>query len=648
MREAPTTKQTVTGFLKPKELSVMNPSKTNLAKERPDLAKEWDNRKNAPLKPCDVAPATEEKFWWKCRNGHSWKASPHHRVLKSEGCPYCCGKKVLIGYNDLVTTNPEIAKQWDCEKNGSLTPKDVSAGSSRRVWWKCKEGHSWPAPVKHRTAGSICPYCANRKLLSGFNDLETLYPDVAALWNTSKNGKLKPVNVMPGSARKVWWKCPEGHEWDRRINGQIENPTCPVCQSEIRKRKQEETNIHSTANASPNASSMIDFDATTDISFCIASDVATEIFNRAQPHVSNDAEKEQLRTCTQLLIHLIQIQQDARSKAQQQKLRKSLQKMFEESQSSDSNIPALVWDGINQQSLKENYSTEDVLSAIHFILAEDRGWNEESIRRYIQEATQDVGIVTLENVMKTLTNEVIISVMSQATGRPVWDVTMELTRLLGYLINTTRKEQKSKEGDADTMNKRGPNHNPFSTEDLKVFLPNMDILLPDITACAKLFAWIAKYEKIYKPELNVLNPISEIKKTFNIFSIEKSTRTKELMNTCNEEELAKKLMEMSGTSSPDFWYFVGALSKNDLRRVVMSQFPVEALTEGRVATLAEGRPLVRIGVKVTSKTDFNGVSHVEQPEATKDLELELKAEIIKKVLACGGTILKMDANPYGY
>ncbi len=34
----------------------------------------------------------------------------------------------------LVETHPELAAQWHKDKNGSLTPRDVTAGSRRKVW----------------------------------------------------------------------------------------------------------------------------------------------------------------------------------------------------------------------------------------------------------------------------------------------------------------------------------------------------------------------------------------------------------------------------------------------------------------------------------------------------------------------------------
>ncbi len=84
------------------------------------------------------------------------------RTRTGGGCPYCAGKKVLVGFNDLATTCPEIAAQWHPTLNGALTPQMFTYGSMRHVWWLCPEGHVWRAPISRRAGKqrSGCPLCA--------------------------------------------------------------------------------------------------------------------------------------------------------------------------------------------------------------------------------------------------------------------------------------------------------------------------------------------------------------------------------------------------------------------------------------------------------------------------------------------------------
>ena len=55
-----------------------------------------------------------------------------------------------MGFNDLQTVFPEIAREWDYEKNINM-PNAYLAGSVEKVWWKCDKGHSYQAKICNRT-----------------------------------------------------------------------------------------------------------------------------------------------------------------------------------------------------------------------------------------------------------------------------------------------------------------------------------------------------------------------------------------------------------------------------------------------------------------------------------------------------------------
>ena len=105
--------------------------------ERTNLLKEWDESRNFPLTPDTVSYSSKKKVWWTCENGHSWQTTVHVRS-EGSGCPYCTGRKVLPGFNDLGTLYPDVAAQWDREKNGPLSPRarrggtDVPCARARR------------------------------------------------------------------------------------------------------------------------------------------------------------------------------------------------------------------------------------------------------------------------------------------------------------------------------------------------------------------------------------------------------------------------------------------------------------------------------------------------------------------------------------
>ena len=130
----------------------------------------------------------------------------------------------------MATVNPELALQWHPTKNMGLTPNQVLPQSNKKVWWQCEKGHEWPTAIYARTKGSNCPYCANVKVLIGYNDLETTHPDLMKEWHPTRNEELSPSMFVSGSERKVWWKCTTcDHEWKTSIVKRTSGRGCPEC-----------------------------------------------------------------------------------------------------------------------------------------------------------------------------------------------------------------------------------------------------------------------------------------------------------------------------------------------------------------------------------------------------------------------------------
>lgn len=197
-----------------------------------ELLDQWDGDRNGGLTPADVPAGTLKKVWWRCPLGHGYQAAVASRASLASGCPYCAGQRVLPGFNDLATRYPDLAAQWDTERNGDLVPWAVTVSSNRRVWWRCPQSHSYQAPVAARTGRETgCPYCAGRRVLPGFNDLATRYPDLAAQWDQEGNGARTPQDVTPGSHYRAWWRCQSGHRWQAAVFSRTgSRPTgCPAC-----------------------------------------------------------------------------------------------------------------------------------------------------------------------------------------------------------------------------------------------------------------------------------------------------------------------------------------------------------------------------------------------------------------------------------
>lgn len=204
----------------------------DLASAFPEVAAEWHPMKNAPLTPGDVRPGTHRRVWWKCKAaGHEWYAEVKSRA-QGCGCPVCANRIVLPGFNDLATTHPALALEWNAEKNNGLTPADVVSGTDRRVWWRCRKNpkHEWRAAISSRVGGMGCPICAGKRVRAGENDLASQYPKIAAEWDFEHNNGQTPDQFMPNSNRKVRWICPLGHTYDATICSRTTRSRgCPYC-----------------------------------------------------------------------------------------------------------------------------------------------------------------------------------------------------------------------------------------------------------------------------------------------------------------------------------------------------------------------------------------------------------------------------------
>jgi hypothetical protein len=178
--------------------------KNSLLRSNPKVAKEafgWD--------PSQVTFGHSEKKPWKCSLGHIWNAYPYSRTGKlKKGCPYCAGKAVWIGFNDLNSSHPKVAKQafgWD--------PRCFTAGSKKIMKWKCAKGHLFDSRIQNRALKNTgCPACLGRLVIKGFNDLLTVNPRIAKEahgWDPSK--------YKFNSKRNMAWICSLNHVFFGKI-----------------------------------------------------------------------------------------------------------------------------------------------------------------------------------------------------------------------------------------------------------------------------------------------------------------------------------------------------------------------------------------------------------------------------------------------
>jgi cytochrome c-type biogenesis protein CcmH/NrfF len=207
----------------------------SLTTTNPELALEWHSTKNGDLNPDMVGAGSTKKVWWQCqkKQSHIWKASVRDR--KKTSCPYCANKKVSES-NSLASTHPDLADEWDYKENFPLTPNEVTAGSNKKVWWKCNKGddHKWQAVIYSRKNGNGCPICSNNIVVDS-NCLEFTHPKLSLEWHPTRNAPLTPREVNAGSSQLVWWKCMKGedHVWKASLVSRKNGANCRVCSNEI-------------------------------------------------------------------------------------------------------------------------------------------------------------------------------------------------------------------------------------------------------------------------------------------------------------------------------------------------------------------------------------------------------------------------------
>lgn len=135
---------------------------------------------------------------------------------------------------------PDIASQWDYNRNGSVTPETISAGSHKEAYWICPICHqsyikricNRTSPSKRNNESDKCPICLGRVIIPGFNSLKTKYPDVVENeWDYDLND-VDPDTISAHTNKKYWWRCIHGHpSYLSTPNNKISNTggNCPYC-----------------------------------------------------------------------------------------------------------------------------------------------------------------------------------------------------------------------------------------------------------------------------------------------------------------------------------------------------------------------------------------------------------------------------------
>ena len=204
------------------------------------LIEEWNDEKSIT----DFTKGSRYKANWKCRTcGHEWRARIKDRSRNRHNCPYCVGRRILTGFNDLQAWCEEndmnyLIEEWDDEK--SIT--DFTKGSHYEANWKCRScGYKWQARIGHRTGDKRnCPYCSGHRALVGANDLQAWCEENDMNYLIEEwDDESKITDFTKGSHYEANWKCRScGYKWQARIGHRVLDRTgCPKCAKKCRSKK---------------------------------------------------------------------------------------------------------------------------------------------------------------------------------------------------------------------------------------------------------------------------------------------------------------------------------------------------------------------------------------------------------------------------
>lgn len=224
------------------------------------LMAEWDKEKNDNINPQAVSNNSNIKIWWRCNLGHSYQASPKHRN-QNTGCPYCAGKKVLKGFNDLKSYAEQkmncLIDEWDYQTNTSKMD-EVYFGSTSNYNWKCpKCSRTYERTAYARVRGMGCPYCNHKKVDKELS-FGYLHPEILIDWNYQLN-EISPYEVAEFSNKCVFWKCHIcGNEMKASISSRAKGFRCNVCSVRKTRQGSHATRIKKRGSLSENRSKLID------------------------------------------------------------------------------------------------------------------------------------------------------------------------------------------------------------------------------------------------------------------------------------------------------------------------------------------------------------------------------------------------------
>ena len=161
---------------------------------------------------------SSKKLMWECSEGHKWEAN-YNSVQSGSWCPECGRIKSGIVRRNSIEDAQKLAK----ERGGKCLSK-IYIGTTKKLLWKCSEGHKWESAYTNIQSGSWCPLCDRQK--KGL--ARTVSIEDAQKLAKEHGGTCLSKKYLKSSA-KLNWLCSEGHQWDATYESIKNGRWCLKC-----------------------------------------------------------------------------------------------------------------------------------------------------------------------------------------------------------------------------------------------------------------------------------------------------------------------------------------------------------------------------------------------------------------------------------
>lgn len=197
------------------------------------LLDEWDDGRNLPLTPQTITYGSKRAAWWRCANGHTWRAVLYTRTG---------GRALSLLHGAKGAARLQRSGVGPPGAGAAVGTTRKTRRSSRRISAP-EAGDPSGGGAKRGTAGGRSSGPARRAAAARSVPEDSSCPAKTtsrrSVRSLQSSGTLRETgisarrDVLPGTEKKVWWICERGHHWRAAISMRTRSlSSCPVCAGE--------------------------------------------------------------------------------------------------------------------------------------------------------------------------------------------------------------------------------------------------------------------------------------------------------------------------------------------------------------------------------------------------------------------------------